>query len=504
MGVIDGTPVDSATTNPAFIDANADDTGLGKLTLANSDVISGSQVDNLQREHNSISSFAGKALNSVKNDLPVYTNSQGFSSTESLKSRIDNVSAKFHNISGHAHTGTSGDGPNISSSSVALVVLRGVAVEGIDLLAVTGSSKNVSAELTGKVPSNNDSTKGVVVNSPYNRVILRQASGVDSGDKFIDGLGNEVYGRITESASVWTLSFYVNISGAETAYSFSIASDVAWYFQELFNPITDAPVYSDLFFTPSENTVADIPDASETQKGKVYLSNSAASSVGSASTIGTGTRAAKDDHVHQGVHSIFKTGDTNIYGDVEFEPGANLTIVRSGNKLTFDSPPAGGVGFQEVPAGLVNGINTSFGPLTYAPSTVDSVAVFVDGINRPSSEFTISGLYVVFGSGFEPQPGQSVYVFYLYQGTPVVPPAPSGTERVEFRTISAGEESAKIIVLNYTPAAPGNVLVDIIGGGGAQEFGVDYTVVGDEFRWNGYALDGILSAGDKIRFHYLE
>lgn len=335
-------------------------------------------------------------------------------------------------------------------------------------------------------------------------MIIRQASGINAGDKYIDGLGNEVYARITESAGVWTLSFFVDLSGVETSYNFSSASDVAWYFQELFNPINDAPVYSDLFFTPSENTVADIPDASETQKGKVYLSNSTASSVGSASTIGTGTRAAKDDHVHQGVHSIFKTGDTNIYGDVEFEPGANLTIVRSGNKLTFDAPPAGGVGFQEVPAGLVNGVNTSFGPLTYAPSTVDSVAVFVDGINRPSSEFTISGLYVVFGSGFEPQPGQSVYVFYLYQGTPVTPPAPSGTERVEFRTITGGEETAKIIVLNYTPAAPGNVLVDIIGGGGTQEFGVDYTVVGNEFRWNGYDLDGVLSAGDKIRFHYLE
>lgn len=79
--------------------------------------------------------------------------------------------------------------------------------------------------------------------------------------------------------------------------------------------------------------------------------------------------------------------------------------------------------------------------------------------------------------------------------------AGSSNVNTEFRTISGPEEAAKIVVLAYTPTIAGNVLVDIISGG-AQEFAVDYTVVGDEFRWNGYALDGILAAGDKIRFHY--
>ena len=38
-------------------------------------------------------------------------------------------------------------------------------------------------------------------------------------DKINDWNGNEVYGRITESAGVYTLSFYSLVAGTETAYT---------------------------------------------------------------------------------------------------------------------------------------------------------------------------------------------------------------------------------------------------------------------------------------------
>lgn len=40
-----------------------------------------------------------------------------------------------------------------------------------------------------------------------------------TGEKINDGNGNEVYGRITEAAGVYTLSFYSLVAGTETAYN---------------------------------------------------------------------------------------------------------------------------------------------------------------------------------------------------------------------------------------------------------------------------------------------
>lgn len=115
MPVNDGQSVNAAVTNAAFLDSTVDDTATGKITLANVEAVSGSSVTNIQREHNSIASFVGKALNAVKDFLPTYTNNQGFTANETLLDRIDALTAKFHSISGHSHDGTDGSGAPISS-----------------------------------------------------------------------------------------------------------------------------------------------------------------------------------------------------------------------------------------------------------------------------------------------------------------------------------------------------------------------------------------------------
>ena len=63
------------------------------------------------------------------------------------------------------------------------------------------------------------------------------------------------------------------------------------------------------------------------------------------------------------------------------------------------------------------------------------------------------------------------------------------------------EEMLKEITFINTPAEPTKVLIDIIGGG-SLEFNVDYTISVDKFQWAGYALDGLLSSGDKLRFYF--
>jgi hypothetical protein len=494
--IIDGTPVDASTTNAALLGRQSDDSMTGVLTLANTDPASGAQIDNLQREVNSLDSFTGQTGGSVYNNKPTYSANEGFSSNEDLRTRVDGVSAKFNSTSGHAHTGTSGDGPQIQSSNIASVQLHGVIISGTDLTSVTGSSYDISSLMTGKIPSNSVTTKGVVVNNPYNQVPLKDQNGNILTKAANPDKGATIYGRITESSGVWTLSFYYLASGVETSTSLS-AVYVKWYFQQLINPIADAGfVYSDQIFIPSDNATADIIYATETEAGKVMLASTAPADPAAVAAKGTSTTVAKSDHVHQGVHSI--SASSALYGDVTFSSGTGINLNQVGQNIEIQNTGSA-VGYGEQPAGPRNGVNVTFGPLTYTPTNNQSIAVFLDGVYQEPSLWSLVGLSVVFTTA--PAAGQRVDVWYLTNGAPPTPPPPSGTLITEFRTLTGTESSNKKIVLGSTPATPGYVLVDVIGGT-AQEFNVDYTVVGNEVRWTGYALDGLLATGDKLRVHY--
>lgn len=122
-GVVDGQGVTAAVSNAAWLAKNGDDTGTGRVTLAEiASGVSGAQVDNIQREHNAIASFVGMALNSVYNILPTWASSFVGVSTDTVKARLEAVILKFKGTTGtggHAHAGTDGDGAKISGSSIA-------------------------------------------------------------------------------------------------------------------------------------------------------------------------------------------------------------------------------------------------------------------------------------------------------------------------------------------------------------------------------------------------
>lgn len=264
-GVVDGQAVSAAVTNPAFIDANGDDTGIGVYTFANTNPASGSQIDNVQRELNAINSFSGNAINGPYNDVPTYVNNNGFTANQSLLDRADSISAKFHSSTGHLHSGAAGDAPNIPSTNIASVVLSGSLVSATTLTGITGTSTDVSTQMSGKTNSTGSSVKGVVVTDPYNKIPLRDTN----NDVIKNGTGDEIYARLTWAASVWTLTYYYLNAGTETSYNFGSSTDIKWWYQELFNPITDKPVYNDMLYIPSENATADVLDASLTQRGVV-------------------------------------------------------------------------------------------------------------------------------------------------------------------------------------------------------------------------------------------
>lgn len=497
-GVAPGSPVSAANTNQAFIDANGDDATVGKLGLLNTDPVSGASVTNLQTEVNSNCSYTGKNINSLKDVTPTWIHNDVGSASDTLRDRADGLTLKFNPSTGHKHTGAAGDAPQVSAPDIANTVLTGKYVQGTNLTSGTGSSLSVTIQLTSEIPSSNQFTKGVVVNNPQNYTFLKNTN----GDQIEDAFGNEVYGRVTFSGGNWTLSYFSLVTGTETAYTFPSSITIEWFYQKLFNPISDAPVYSDLTNIPSSNATADIVDASETIAGKVALANAGGSDVsGSAGVKGTSTRAAKLNHTHLGVRSVGIYGTAlQLFGDMLLEAGNSITLTNTGQRIKIEAN--GGIGYQEAPAGPVNGVNTTFGPLAHTPSSIESCIVFVDGLPVNKAGWTLTGTSIIFSAPYIPVSGQDVYVWYFASGSPTPPPVVTGTWQTEFRTISPTESSTKIIVLAFTPATPGQVMVDIIGGT-AQEFNVDYTIVANEFRWNGYVLDGLLAQGDRLRIGYI-
>lgn len=639
MGVLDGQAVSASVTNPAFIDANNDDSAVGKYTLANTEAVSGDTIDNIQREHNSAAYFMGKAVNTSKTDLPAWTQNEVGTASDNLVERGDALTQRFEGLLGHTHDGVDGNGPQIAAGTLVSVPLRGYVRQGVDVSGVTGASSVVTTDFAGQLPGGGVASEGVVTDAPENKVLIRQAAGSEEGDVFEDADGDIVFGRLTESVGVWTLSYFVNKAGVETAYSFAVASDVRYYYQEIFNPLGgSAPVFSEFANIPSDNATADVITATQTLQGKVLLSSAAppaiASSgalgtvnatvalsdhtheglhsisatgepqlvgdvtlsaaggttltqsgqdieiesvaltsatpevIASVSSVGVGTESARSDHTHEGVHAVLLSGEADITGDVTLAVSGGLSAVQAGSTITFSAPSlastspedvgssasigvgttsaradhvhrglhsiakngasqlfgdvtltgsgavtltqtgqdieifgSGAIGVQEVPAGVVNGVNGTFGPLTSTPSTPDSLLVFIDFVAVPTSAYSIVGNSIVFGAGWIPATGQTVYTYYLTSGAPIPAPVPSGSFQLEYRTITSGEIAAGQLTLGATPANGAFVVVDLIGGS-AQEYPTDFTVAGAILSWSGLGLSSLLVAGSKLRIHY--
>jgi hypothetical protein len=97
-------------------------------------------------------------------------------------------------------------------------------------------------------------------------------------------------------------------------------------------------------------------------------------------------------------------------------------------------------------------------------------------------------------------PGTEVGESYEWTGTEWEIVAP---RRVVHRIVTAAEEAAKEIVLASPVTKPAEFLFDIADGGGSQFPEADFVLIGsDKVSWEGYALDGVLGEGDRVRFVY--
>lgn len=87
----------------------------------------------------------------------------------------------------------------------------------------TAVSVVVTANHSGEVSGGDNTTVGTYTASPQNKVFIRLK---DTGKAVEDDSQRQIFGRLTESASIWTLSFYVLIAGVETVYDFTGHADV--------------------------------------------------------------------------------------------------------------------------------------------------------------------------------------------------------------------------------------------------------------------------------------
>jgi hypothetical protein len=83
---------------------------------------------------------------------------------------------------------------------------------------------------------------------------------------------------------------------------------------------------------------------------------------------------------------------------------------------------------QQTPSGVVNGTNNTF-LLSGTPSDQASTLLFVDGVTVPTSGWSLSlsgsSSSIIFQNAYIPQPGQSVYVYYLINSSSMGTPAPT-------------------------------------------------------------------------------
>lgn len=90
--------------------------------------------------------------------------------------------------------------------------------------------------------------------------------------------------------------------------------------------------------------------------------------VGAIGGVGTSTNYAREDHVHQGVHSLAVSGNGGLTGDVVLAAGSGVTLSQSGSQITI---AAGGGGWT---TGIVTKVS-----LPYTIGSTEQIVVVIGG-----------------------------------------------------------------------------------------------------------------------------
>lgn len=174
----------------------------------------------------------------------------------------------------------------IKSKQIKKYFAAPVRVSGLVVL-LSATSSTITTQITTALSSAGYGTTSVpvvystletepgVIKTAYNRCELYNTA---TGNK-IEYLGNEVYGRLTESSGVITLTYYYMLDGTETSYSFQTAMTIDFEFNYRFE-FKDLP--TDAIIAIKQRNVQD--DVANTG-GKLKVEKLTVSSLNSISAL---------------------------------------------------------------------------------------------------------------------------------------------------------------------------------------------------------------------------
>lgn len=227
---------------------------------------SGANVNNAQQAHNE--TFDAVGMTGISDATRKnYSSNEVVANGDSHKTAIGKIDSEFHNSTGHAHSGAAGDGAPVSAANLTNFNKLWAVFQSITVTGAAGTTDDVSIQMTGKTSGGSSIAAGVITTGSDNLCHI-----VDSSTQtFIEDAGGQrVYGRITEAAGVWTLSYYTNEAGVETAHSLS-STNIKVIFWEVFNQSTRPTIPSNPFEFGTLDVTADVVDASTSVRGVVSL-----------------------------------------------------------------------------------------------------------------------------------------------------------------------------------------------------------------------------------------
>lgn len=264
-GVSNGQLANQTTFNNAFVSRGGDTDTTGKLDLLNVAAPSGPTVVNTQREINSLDAFTGRTAGTAFDATPVWASDELGTTADNLQQRVEAIDAAFNDTTGHSHDGSLGGGAPVSAATLDDFNNFIADWQTFSHNTASGLSTIVTADLAGKVAGGTATVAGVYTTAPDNRVVLVN---LETETALEDAAGQRVYGRLTEAAGVWTLTYFTNEAGVETAHSLT-SQNIRVYFAEVFTMATRPTRGADLGQIPTLDMTADVVDASATQRGVV-------------------------------------------------------------------------------------------------------------------------------------------------------------------------------------------------------------------------------------------
>lgn len=440
------------TFNGAFASKEADNTYAGEQNLADTNPLSGTAIANSQKEHNSIASYVGKTPNTAADALPTWTNNDVGSPTDTVTARLEALTENQNNVTGHAHGGAVGDGAPIDASDLSNVNNFYALYAMVNVPAAEGTDDDVSSLFGSETAGGDTSTEGVVTSPPQNKVVI-----LDENGEFIeDGSGNRVYGRLTFAALVWTLSYFVNISGTETAYSLP-AQDINVYFKKVYsqaNRPTFGADFGDFF---SADLTADVVDATSTQRGVV---STGAQNFGGLKTYVDGAVLQSLLRASGKVESDIFT-DSTTTGSAQTLANPTKEVIRLTNaslvSITGITAPVSGFAHKAIlinrvgtPVTLLNDVGTAANRIL--TGTAEDLVLEVDAAVAVVYDVTTAKWQVVGGSG---SGGGGALEVYATENISAAGTITAAVEQRELRRVQGN--GAAVTADTTTPITAGTV-----------------------------------------------